>query len=545
MASRVRDSNSAGSARSLARRRFLGFGGAGVAAVLLGTGWWNASPSYAAPWKGRYPFTLGIASGDPDHHSVVLWTRLAVDPFAEDGSGGMPSRPVRVHYQVAEDESFRRVVRRGSVLATPELNHSVHPEVYGLRPDREYFYRFRVGDQISETGRTRTTPPPHARPRNLRFAFASCNAWQGGYFTAYDHLANEDLDLVVHLGDYLYENGVQTNNRGVETDERFHTEATTLPRYRLQYSLYKVEEPLQRAHARFPWIHTIDDHDVENNWAGDIPQDPAETEGFLARRAAAFQAMYENTPLRHTQMPAGPHVRLHRRLSYGRLVDFTMLDTRQYRDDQPCGDGRSATCTERFDPDRTMLGGKQKRWLLDGFSRSDARWHVLGNQVPMGETDWDPSEDVTDVWLDPWDGYVAERDRILAEAQERGVRNLVVITGDRHTNYAVDLKADYSDPDSPTVGSEFVGTSISSGGDGEDMNEQGELFLAANPHLKFYNQQRGYVRVHVTPETWRSDFRVVPYVTRPGAPISTRATYVVEDGRPGVIEDTQSPAAKA
>lgn len=211
----------------------------------------------------------------------------------------------------------------------------------------------------------------------------------------------------------------------------------------------------------------------------------------------------------------------------------TMLDTRQYRDDQPCGDGVSADCADRLAPGRTLLGARQRDWVLRGFRRSPARWQVLGNQAPMGQTDHDPGPGTT-VWLDPWDGYAAERNRLLAEADARGVRNLVVITGDRHQNYALDLTHDYADPGSPTVGAEFVGTSVTSGGDGADMTAQGETFLAANPHMKFFNGQRGYVRVHADRERWRSDFRVVPWVTRPGAPVSTRASAFVEDGRPGV-----------
>ncbi|GAB3690682.1 alkaline phosphatase D family protein [Saccharopolyspora tripterygii] len=524
-------------AQNVSRRRFLGYGAAGSAAVLLGTGTWSAASSFAAPAAAANPFALGVASGDPVPDGIVLWTRLAPDPFAEDGSGGMPAQPVRVEYEVATDERFADVVRRDSVVATPELGHSVHPEISGLAPDREYFYRFRVGDDISMVGRTRTTPDAASTPSELNFAFASCQAWQDGYFTAYDHMADEDLDLVVHLGDYIYEYGTEDNKRGVETDPKFHTETFDLARYRLQYGLYKAEEPLQRAHARFPWIVTMDDHEVENNWAGDISQvddepdqDPAE---FRRRRAAAFQAMYENLPLRQAQTPSGPDMRLHRRLSYGRLADFTMIDTRQYRDDQPCGDGHSADCSDRLDPDRTLLGAQQRDWVLDGFSGSAAQWQVLGNQAPLGQTDRDPGEAV-DVFMDPWDGYVAERDQLLAAAQDSGVRNLVVITGDRHQNYAWDLKRDFSDPDSATVASEFVGTSISSGGDGADTTEETARLLEANPHMKFINGQRGYVRVNVNQQRWRSDFQVVSHVTEPGAPLTTRATYVVEDQKPGV-----------
>ncbi|GAA4099410.1 MULTISPECIES: alkaline phosphatase D family protein [Actinomadura] len=527
---------------SVPRRRFLGLGGAGAAAVVLGTGVLGGESANAFTLRKDNPFTLGVASGDPSSDGFVLWTRLAPEPFAADGKGGMPDRSVRVEYEVARDERFRQVVRRGAAVATPELGHSVHPEIHGLAPDREYFYRFRAGGEISPVGRTRTFPVAAANPRELDFAFASCQAWQDGYYTAYDHMAAEDLDLVVHLGDYIYEYEIKNNNkRGVTVPEQFGTETFDLARYRLQYSLYKAEAPLQKAHARFPFIHTLDDHEVVNDWAKDTVlmgrnpnPDPA---AFARRKAAAFQAFYENLPLRRAQLPSGPHIRVHRRLAYGRLADITMIDTRGSRDIQACsygnGTGRTKACQERFDTDRTILGADQKRWLLDGLSSSRARWQILGNQVPMLETDWDPGTG-KDVWVDPWDGYVADRNEILAAVQERDVRNLVVITGDRHQNYAADLKRDFDDPDSPTVASEFVGTSITSGGDGADVDALGQTFLAANPHMKFYNAQRGYVRVNVNRERWLGEFRVLPYVTRPNAPISTRAAFVVEDRRPGV-----------
>jgi alkaline phosphatase D len=522
---------------SLSRRRFLGVGSAGAAAVLLGTGASTASGALAAPVKTGNAFTLGIASGDPAPDGVVLWTRLAPEPFLADGTGGMPPQPVRVEYEVAVDERFRCVVRQGSAVATPELGHSVHPEIHGLEADREYFYRFRAAGEVSPVGRTRTAPQPWAAPRELNFAFASCQSWDDGLFTAYDHLAAEDLDLVVHLGDYIYEGGVTGAKRGTPVGEQFRGETFDLARYRLQYSLYKAEKPLQAAHANFAWIHVNDDHEVENNWAGDHSQADSEPDQdpavFRQRRAQAYQAMYENLPYRRAQFPVGPDARLHRRIGYGDLAEFTMLDTRQYRDDQPCGDGTSSTCSDRLDPNRTLLGSAQRDWLLDGFSRSRARWQVIGNQAPMGQTDIDAT-DVTQVFLDPWDGYVADRNKVLAAAQDRDVRNLVVITGDRHQNYAWDLKRDYADAASPTVGSEFVGTSITTGGNGADVTDEGKRFLAANPHMKFFNAQRGYVRVNVNRQRWRSDFRVVPFVTTPGAPISTRASYVVEDGRPGV-----------
>ncbi|WP_067971520.1 alkaline phosphatase D family protein [Nocardiopsis trehalosi] len=518
----------------LPRRRFLGVGTASAAAVALGAGASAHTPASAQRSSADYPFSLGVASGDPHHDGAVLWTRLAPDPLAEDGTGGMPAEPVDVEYEVALDARFRRVVRRGTAVASPELGHAVHPEVSGLAPGREYHYRFRALNEISPVGTTRTAPPPHTLAGRLPFAFASCQSWSDGHYTAYRHLAEEDLHLVVHLGDYLYEYPADGTVRGTAVPDHLATETTTLAGYRARYGLYKSDPHLQAAHARFPWIATLDDHEVDNNWAGPVSQDAgADPAAFLERRTAAFQAFYENLPLRRASLPVGPDMRLHRRLAYGRLADFTMLDTRQYRDDQPCGDGVRAGCGDRFDPDRTLLGGAQRRWLLDGFTGSDAHWHVLGNQAPMTMTDHDPGPGER-VWMDPWDGYVAERDAVLGAAAERGVRNLVVITGDRHQNYAADLKADYADEDSATVGTEFVGTSITSSGDGRDLGPQGADFLAANPHLRFVNEQRGYVRCTVTPGEWRAEFRVVPYVTRPGAPVSTRAAFTVRDRLPGV-----------
>ncbi|NYJ00093.1 alkaline phosphatase D [Nocardioides thalensis] len=525
---------------AIGRRGFVG--GAGAAAVLLGTG---AIPGEAAAVRSAaartaardYPFTLGVASGDPLPNSVVLWTRLATDPLAADGSGGMPPRPVGVAYEVAEDERFRRVVKRGAVTATPALGHSVHPEVWGLRPSTVYYFRFRVGGHISPVGRTRTAPSLDARNAAVSFAFASCARWDQGFYTAYGHLANEDLDLVVHLGDYLYEYGINATGgaRNQPMGPEFAGETTDLARYRLQYGLYKSDPNLMAAHASAPFVVTPDDHEVENNWADEIPEASSQSQGelWMPRRTAAFQAYYENLPFRAGSVPSGADMQIYRKLSYGTLLDFNVLDTRQYRDDQPYGDGSDVPGPESTDPSKSMMGLAQEKWLLDNFARSRARWQVLANQAPMAETDQDATDGKL-LFMDPWDGYVANRERILGGARDRGVDNLVVITGDRHQNYASNLLLDYDDPSSPVVGSEFVGTSITSGGDGADMTPGGENLLAANPHLKFFNSQRGYVRCKVTREEWRSDYRVIPYVTRPDAPVSTRATWVVENGVPGV-----------
>ena len=506
---------------------------------MLGTGQWDTI-AYAAPALSGDPFALGVASGDPAPTSVVLWTRLVTDPLAADGRGGMPQKRFRVQYQVATDEKFKQVVKSGNVFASPDLGHSVHPEIHGLKPGRHYWYRFRVGSAISPVGRTRTAPAPGRMPAETRFGVASCQSYEGGQYTALQHLADEDFDLVLHLGDYIYEQSYVDEpklHNGDPLPDQLRTECFDLPRYRLQYSLYKSDQHLQNAHASCAWMTTFDDHEVEDSWRADVSkpddepdQDP---EVFRQRKAAAFQAMYENLPLRHDQMPAGPNIRIHRRIRYGALADFTLLDARQYR----------SSHVGHVDPDATMLGGKQRDWLIDGLSESSARWQIIGNQQPMVQIDRNPDPDA-EGWFGSWDGgFVTERDLVLTEAHQRGVQNLVVTTGDRHTNYLADLKTDYTDPDSPVVGSEIVGTSLSSNGDGADMLPVGEQYMQTNPWLKFFNAQRGYCRITLTPDALVNDYRVVPYVSRPGAPIRTRATATIENGRPGSDLDLKDPVS--
>ncbi|MEU8896342.1 alkaline phosphatase D family protein [Nocardia sp. NPDC048505] len=520
---------------ALSRRALLAFGVAGLAGAATAS-----SAVFPAPrWRGTYPFALGVASGDPRPDGVVLWTRLAPEPLAPDGLGGMPRHPVSVDYEVAHDANFERIVTRGAAVATRELGHSVHPEVHGLEPDRWYFYRFRAGSAISPTGRTRTAPAAGSPLARLRLGVASCQSWASGYYTAYEHLSREDLDLVLHLGDYIYERAWNHRREGTPPHAFPRGEAVDLEGYRLRYAQAKAELPLQAAHAAFPWLITMDDHEVDNNWAGDNPGlgfDIALLRPlFLRRRAAAFQALYEHQPLRLEQLPKGPDMRLHRRYRFGDLADLTMLDTRQYRTAIPCSQTPVAGCDERFATDRTILGAPQRDWLLDGFTDSPARWQVLGNQVAMGEVDTDPGPEIR-VSTDAWDGYVADRNIVLGAAAQRQVGNLIVLTGDKHEHCASDLRSDFARPEAPVVGAEFVGTSITTNGDGAEMTEHGRRLLAANPDLKFFNAQRGYLRLTLDNTLCRTDFRVVPYVTRPGAPVLTRASYVVEDGIPGTTE---------
>lgn len=463
------------------------------------------------------PFTLGVASGDPVPTGVVLWTRL--DGAAE------PRVPVA--WEIAEDDGFRRIVRKGVNLALKELGHSVHAEVEGLRAGRHYWYRFMAGGEVSPVGRTKTAPTGNSS--RVRFAFASCQNYEHGYFTAHRHIAAEDLDAVVFLGDYIYENRFGQNI----VREHESGEVITLDQYRARYSLYRSDPDLQSAHAAFPWIVTPDDHEVANNYAGATAADTkVSPQEFLQRRAAAYQAYYEFMPLRRASLPAGPGIRLFRRLSFGNLLQFHVLDTRQYRSDQPCGDGQKPRCPDALSAELSILGDDQERWLMDGLRSTRARWNVLANQVMIAQNaDLRTGEGTFS--MDKWDGYIGSRNRLMNFFAEARPSNPIVLTGDIHSSWVADLKADFDDPSSAAVAAELVGTSISSGGDGNDSLRP--EVLSNNPHIKFYNARRGYVVVTVKPEVSTAEYRIVPYVTRPGAPVETRASFVIEHAKPGVV----------
>ena len=493
--------------------------------------WLDLPPAVSSLRLGRprfssYPFTLGIASGDPVSDGVVLWTRLAPDPIR---GGGMPTENFEVHWEVASDERMSRVVQKGTATAGPELGHSVHVQVEGLEPDRWYWYQFKVGGEYSPVGKTRTTPVLGSMTERLRFGFASCNHYEQGYFTAFRHMAEEDFDLAFHLGDYIYE------YEGRADRVRMHSgpELESLADYRNRYALYKTDSDLQAAHAAFPWVVTWDDHEVDNNYAAAVSENEDPVAWFLRRRANAYQAYYEHMPLRLSAMPNGPDMRLYRQGSYSQLVSFFVLDTRQYRSDQPCNDEYGPRCPQVFGADMTMMGLDQERWLFDALDRSTARWNVIPQQVMVAPVAH-PGPDGESYSMDQWSGYDYARSRLITFLADRQPSNPVVLTGDIHENWANDLKSDFRDPSSATVGTELVGTSISSGGDGSDTSDRTNETLAENFFVKFFNSQRGYVRCEVTAEALQADYRVVPHVTLPDAPIMTRASFLIEDGRPGV-----------
>ena len=495
-----------------------------------------AATAFAAPAILRaqsvfrtFPYSLGVAAGDPAPDGFVIWTRLAPEPLEEHGGMAMDVMPVS--WEVASDGGFATVVARGETVARPELGHSVHVEVTGLQPDRPYWYRFTAGGERSFNGRARTLPLASATPEALRFATCGCQSWDDGYYTAYRHLAREDLAFVYHYGDYIYEyrQGATRTGRGgglsVANRQSVGQTLYDLADYRRRYALYKTDPDLQRAHAAHAFFHSFDDHEVADNWVQDIHgNDPREL--FRLRRAAAMQAWYEHMPVRRAQMPRWGEVTMNRGVRYGNLVEMDILDTRQFRSDQPCNDAWEPVCDGVNDRNATVLGAEQEAWLVRNLNRRDARWNCVAQQIMMMSLDRRTRDEPAKIVNpDSWAAYEVPRRRLLNRM--RGLGNVVVLTGDEHQNFAGLLH----DGETP-VAVEFVSTSISSGGDGSDLRPGSDRILANNPQLKFINDQRGYLTFDVTPDEWRTNYMVMDRVSTPGGAISKRTTMAVSRGAP-------------
>jgi alkaline phosphatase D len=488
-----------------------------------------ASPLRAqSPRFASYPFSLGVASGYPSPDSVVLWTRLA-DLFAP--------LAVAVRWEIAADEAMKSIVFSGTTTAEPTWGHSVHVEVKGLEPERWYWYRFIAAGAESAVGRTRTAPAAGAAAPRLRFAFASCQQYEQGYFGAYRHIAADAPDLVAFLGDYIYESTWGRDH------VRSHAspEPYTLEDYRARHALYRSDPDLQAAHAACPWIVTWDDHEVDNDYADDRPEDGMDREAFLERRAAAYRAYYEHMPLPPRMQPDGPRMRIHTHLDWGSLARFAILDTRQYRSWQACPRpgrrGGSNTidiekCPRLPAPGRSMLGRAQERWLERTLAESPAAWNLVAQTTPMAQFDQLPGPGRR-AWTDGWDGYPAARQRLFQTIVDRKISNPVVLGGDVHAFNVNRLKLDFDDPASPTVASEFVVTSITSQSWAQERLNQ---YLPDNPHmLQTDSRFRGYARADVSARRMQVDLRAMQSVQTRDAACSTLASFVVEDGKPGPV----------
>ena len=519
------------------RRRFmrhsLGTLGSSLSLALL-----PGHEAFASRRFGDNPFTLGVASGDPTDDGIVLWTRLAPQPGEPDALG---QARIPVQWRVALDDGMRHVVSRGVALATPELAHSVHVELRGLAPGRDYFYQFNVRAEESAVGHFRTAPAEHELLRELRFAFVTCQDWYGGWFVAYRDMLANDLDLVVHLGDYTYEYRIDTTlRRGANVPAGFEAETVDLRTYRLRHTLYKLDADLQAAHAKFAFAVIWDDHEVANDYSGLAPEYGAPSLEFTARRSAAYQAWYEHMPVRLRNRRTGhdddaADLRIYRRLNYGRLAEFNLLDTRQYRSDNPCGDGESLRCAAALQGDYTMLGKRQERWLAEGFERSRSRWNIVAQGLLVAELEHTTIQPNW-YWNDAWDGYPLARRRLLADMQDTKLRNPVVLTGDWHSTFVNDLKLDFKDPNAQTLATEFVTPAITTGGDGTPYGPYYGPMVPSNPHIKYFEgDRRGYFKASLTRERMQVDLRFMTSVESPGGTGYAAGSWVVNDGRAGAV----------
>ena len=477
------------------------------------------------------PFTLGVASGDASSDGVVLWTRLA--PHPEQPAGGLSVEAIPVRWEIAADEAMHHILKKGAVAAVPELGHSIHVEVSGLKPGRHYFYRFHAGGATSMVGRTKTAPAPGADVDRLRFAFASCQHYEYGYYGAHRDMAAQDLDAVLFLGDYIYEYHLKTPVRRHQL-----TNVIALEDYRHQYAQYRTDPDLQACHGAHPWIVTLDDHEVENNWAGIYPEWKDPQPDFRARRAAGFQAYYENMPLRRSSLPVGDGMSLYRSLPYGNLLNFTVVDTRQFRTRQPCGDDFKPTCDARLDPQATMMGSQQEAWFSQTLSNSRSKWNVVANQVMIAQLKMPNANGDILYNMDQWDGYPAARKRLTDFLVQRRPNNPVFVTGDFHQTWVGNLKENFDNPKSATVATELVGTSITSGGDGAVIGPHAEENREANEHLVYNNDKRGYFVCEVTDAAMTSHLRTVDRVSVEEQVASVAASFLTEAGRPGVQKVT-------
>jgi len=526
------------------RRRFLNDLGRSAAALAL-VGLFGAasrSAGAASPETvpaGDYPFTLGVASGMPRSDSVVLWTRLAPHPHA--AAGGLPARAFAVRWELAEDEGFSRGLRSGDVTALPEHAHSVHVEVGGLASGARFFYRFLAGGMASPIGRTRTAPAIDADVARLRLALASCQHYEQGAFVAHRELAARDLDFVLFVGDYIYES----------THPRYRIRPhegpvpQTLDDYRARHATYKLDADLQAAHAAHPWVLTWDDHEVENDYAGELSPSGLDVQAFLRRRSAAYKAYFEHMPLSPALLPSGPSMRIHDRFLWGRLAELWTLDNRQYRDVQSCADARGAGgrvvtgCDDLGSPSRSMWGAAQERWLAGGLAASQRRWKVLGQGTQIS-----PAGVATNtgrrIYTDGWDGYPAARERLLRGIADARIANVLCLGGDVHRHVAAQLRVRANDPSSPIVASEFVCSSVTSHGVSEATMT---AIRAGNPDIVHgRSDERGYALVDITREAASCDFRGTPFPALAGARLASQAICTVEAGRAGVVTTRGRPS---
>jgi alkaline phosphatase D len=478
-----------------------------------------------------YPFPLGVASGMPRPDSIVLWTRLAAKPL--EPGGGLPPAPIEVHWQVADDDAFSRGLRSGRILALPEHAHSVHVQVSGLRSATTFFYRFLCGDAASPIGRTRTAPADDAAVMRLRLALASCQHYEQGAFAAQRDIAGRDLDAVLFVGDYIYE----SSNPRTRVRRHEGPPPVTLDAYRARHATYKLDAELRAAHAAHPWILTWDDHEVENDYAGDRSPSGLDPPALLRRRTAAYKAYFEHLPVAPSMLPHGPSMRIHDSFGWGRLARIWTADNRQYRSVQACPDARGAGsrlltgCESLSDPARSMFGTDQERWLAEGMSAGHTRWQLLAQASQISEAGVD-TPGGRRINSDGWDGYPAARERLLAGLAAAAHPGVVCLGGDVHRHVAAQLRRRPNDAGSPVIASEFVCSSLTSHGISEASMAR---IRASNPDIVHArSDERGYALLDITPQRVTCDFLGMRTPVAADARPALQARFIVEHGRPGV-----------
>lgn len=459
----------------------------------------SATPAIAVDHGARGnadPFALGVASGDPDVDGFVIWTRLV-------GASAEPLRAgaVEIRYEVATDPAFRQIVRVGRGAARPERGHSVHVEIVGLPAGRPYWYRFHALGATSPVGRAATVPRTADR---LRLAVTSCQHWEQARFGVYRDIVASAPDLVLQLGDYIYEQSYPD----LPTIRSFGApEPRDLAGYRQRHALYKTDPDLQAAHRACPWVVTWDDHEVLNDYANLSNREGLPPLLFAPRRAAAYQAYFEHMPIRPSLWRGRATPRLYRSVDWANLASLSVLDTRQYRSAPPCAapnvarNVRLNACAEAAAPSRTIMGREQERWLSDRLTRESRPWSLVAQQVFFAPLWLDGSRQST--FSDQWDGYVGNRDRVLSNMHYPAVRNPVVLSGDVHSFWVNDL----NDSDGGPVGCEIVTSAL--GAASPPPGRFGEV-ERNNPHVRFHDvDHAGWVRLDIVREALHADLRMI------------------------------------
>jgi len=463
------------------------------------------------------PFGLGVASGDPGRDGFVLWTRL-VGAFAEP----LAADAVEVRYELSTDPGFRHIIRAGRGVAYPARAHAVHVEIVGLRAGRAYWYRFHAMGVTSPIGRAATVPDTADR---LKIAMTSCQHWEQARFGVYRDIVAAEPDIILQLGDYVYE---QSYSDGVKVREFGAPEPRDLDGYRRRHALYKTDPELQAAHRTCPWIVTWDDHEVLNDYAGLANREGLSPSAFAPRRAAAYQAYFEHMPIRPSLWRALSQPRLYRAVDWANLASLSVLDTRQYRSAPPCAlpnvarNVRLDSCAEATAPQRTIMGAAQERWLSTRLSRETRPWSLIAQQVFFAPLWLDGTHHVT--FSDQWDGYAANRDRLLDELRGPAVRNPVILSGDVHSFWINDLNR----ADGTPVAAEIVTSAL--GAASPPTGRFGDV-ARNNPHVRYHNlQQAGWVLLDIEKTRLTADMRVIADRTDVTSPVISASKFVCQVG---------------